>query len=333
MGTARGSAPAGPSAWSRLAEGSSAVRFLDVNLRGAGQVVLQDNPLSGLCFLAAVAWGAIEAGAPEVAVGAIVALAVSTLTAMLLGADGASLRLGLFGFNGLLVGAALATFLADTPAMWFLLLVGAAVSTVAMLAVTRVMSTWDLPALTFPFLLTTWLLLLAAHAFGGPAAEGMGPPPPAGEPVPAAPDWAAAALLAAWLKGPAQVFLIDSWRSGIIVLFGLAVASLPAAGFALLGSGVGLAVALALGASPANVSAGLHGFSPVLTAVAVGCTFQAPSWRAGLHALLAIVFAVVAQGALDAGFSTFGLPALTAPFVVVTWLFLLAQAELAPTRD
>ena len=42
-------------AWGRACAGSGALRFVDVNLRGIGQVMFQDNPLSGLLFLAAVA--------------------------------------------------------------------------------------------------------------------------------------------------------------------------------------------------------------------------------------------------------------------------------------
>jgi urea transporter len=61
---------------------------------------------------------------------------------MLLDADENSLRQGLFGFNGVLVGAAVPTFLEPTASMWVLLIVGAAVSTVTMLAVSNVMKTW-----------------------------------------------------------------------------------------------------------------------------------------------------------------------------------------------
>ena len=322
-----------PSAWTRLAEANAAARFLDVSLRGAGQVIFQDNPLSGLSLLAAIAWGASAGGSPEVAVGAVVGLAVATGTAMLLHADRASLRQGLLGFNGLLVGVAVPTFLAATPAMWILLMVGAAVSTVAALGVTRAMRIWGVPALTFPFVLTTWLLLLAAYSFGAVTIDGMGPPAVAPGPTTPPPDPAAVPLFAAWLKGPAQVVFIDDWLSGVVVVLGLAIASLPAAGFALLGSGVAVVVALALGASPADVSRGLYGFSPVLTAMAIGCVFNVPSWRVGLYALLAIVFTVIAQAALNAGLAPLGIPALTAPFVFVTWVFLLAQADLGASPD
>ena len=137
-------------------------------------------------------------------------------------------------------------------------------------------------------------------------------------------------LLEAWLKGPAQVFLIDNWVSGILVTLGLAVSSLWAAGFALAGAAVALLLSLAMGASLADVSAGLYGFSPVLTAVALGCVFYAPSGRVALYALLGTIFTVIVQAAMDAALAPLGIPTFTAPFVFATWLFLLPKADLKP---
>ena len=110
--------------WASLAARNPAIRFLDVNLRGAGQVIFQDNPLSGALFLAAIIVGSLRADAPEVIAGAVAGLVVSTVTALLLHADGESLNQGLFGFNGVLVGVAAATFLESSAAMWLLTLVG-----------------------------------------------------------------------------------------------------------------------------------------------------------------------------------------------------------------
>ncbi|MDA9384862.1 urea transporter, partial [Brucella melitensis] len=95
-----------PSRWSEIVEGNSLIRFIDINLRGAGQVIFQNNPLTGLFFLAAIVWGAITVGQIAIAIGSVIALFVATSIAMLLGGDRLSLRQGMFGFNGLLVGAA-----------------------------------------------------------------------------------------------------------------------------------------------------------------------------------------------------------------------------------
>lgn len=152
-------------AWDDMANRNPVVRFIDECLRGAGQVIFQNNPLTGIFFLAAIWWGSIVAGQVAVAVGATIALIIATFTAVLLDVDEPSLRQGLFGFNGILVGAAVPSFIAPGWTMWILLIIGAAVSTVVMLAISNIMKTWGVAALTFPFVLTTWFLMLSAYAF------------------------------------------------------------------------------------------------------------------------------------------------------------------------
>ena len=53
--------------WESLCSSSALLRFVDVNLRGIGQVMFQNNPLSGALFLAAIGWGSYAAGVPHVA--------------------------------------------------------------------------------------------------------------------------------------------------------------------------------------------------------------------------------------------------------------------------
>ena len=51
--------------WESLSASSGVLRFLDINLRSVGQVMFQNNPLTGLLFLAAIAWASYAAGIPE----------------------------------------------------------------------------------------------------------------------------------------------------------------------------------------------------------------------------------------------------------------------------
>ena len=122
------------SGWESLCASSTVARFVDCNLRGIGQVMFQDNPLSGALFFAAIVWGSLAAGVPQVAICGALAVVVATLTAQWLRADTAALRAGLYGFNGFLVGLALATFIAPGPLLWTYVALGAAVSVVTMTA-------------------------------------------------------------------------------------------------------------------------------------------------------------------------------------------------------
>jgi urea transporter len=105
----------------------------------------------------------------------------------------------------------------------------------------------------------------------------------------------------------------------------LAVNSLAAAVFALAGAVVAVATAHVLGAESDLITGGLMGFSPVLTAIALGAVFYKPGVRVAIYALVGTVFTVIVQGALNVALTPFGIPTLTAPFVLASWLFLLPR--------
>jgi urea transporter len=87
--------------------------------------MLQDNPLTGLLFLIGIWWAALAVGAPAVGVGALLGLLASTMTAIWTHADASGLRSGLYGFNGVLVGVAIPTFLRPEPLVWLYVVLGA----------------------------------------------------------------------------------------------------------------------------------------------------------------------------------------------------------------
>jgi len=315
--------------WESVCAGSGALRFIDINLRGVGQVMFQDNPLSGALFLAAIAWGSFAAGVPQVLFGGILAVVAATLTAQWLRVDRTSLHAGLHGFNGVLVGLALATFIAPGPLLWAYVVLGAAVSVVAMEATAGVCKSWSMPALTFPFVLVTWLLLLATYGFAGLSGTAL---PSAGVVAPfqsmAATRLDASLFVQATLLSISQVFLKGSAIAALLFLAGLAVNSVAAAIAAIAGAILAVITAHALGAESDLITGGLLGFSPVLTAVALGTVFNKPGLRVAAYAALGTVFTVAAQAAFNVALTPLGIPALTGPFVLVTWMFLLPRLAL-----
>ena len=312
--------------WEGRCASSKVLRFVDLNLRGIGQVMFQDNPLSGLLFFVAIGWGSYAAGMPQVAIGGLVAVVAATLTAQWLRVDAAGLGAGLYGYNAYLVGLALGTFLAVSPLWWVYVALGGAVSVVATIGTANVFKTWGVAALTAPFVLTAWLLLLATYAFS--AIEGSGLPMTA-EIAPLDPDaanpLAFGDFLVGILKSIAQVFLKADLLSALLLLVGLAVNSIAAAAFAVAGAIVAVLTAHLLGAESDLITGGLMGFSPVLTAIALGAVFYKPGVRVALYALIGTVFTVVVQGAMNVVLTPFGIPTLTGPFVLASWLFLLPR--------
>src|SRR5688572_5208213 len=140
--------------WATMAQRNPAVGVVDTLLRGTGQVMFQNNPLTGLLFLVGIFVNSAKFGGAG-----LLGLAASTLAAYLLGADRMLIRNGLFGFNGILVGIGLAFFLEFEPLLVVYIVLGAAVSAIVMMALANLLSPWDMPALTAPFVLSAWLLL------------------------------------------------------------------------------------------------------------------------------------------------------------------------------
>lgn len=300
--------------------------------RGIGQVMFQQSSWTGLLFLIGIFWGSYASGMPLVAWGAVLGTAAATFAGYLLGEPDGDGDAGLWGFNGVLVGCAFPTFLASTWVMWVGLVFFAMLSTWMARAYNNFLGPWKVSSFTFPFVTLTWIMLFASRIFDGlPTFDG-------GLSTPALPDVTTAAaasgwtldmgfgnLVVYWLKGISQVFLVNNWVTGICFLVGLWLCSRWAAIWAALGSAIALAVAIAVKANPGDIANGLFGFSPVLTAIALGCTFYKVNWKTALWAVAGIIATVFIQGAMDTIFQPWGLPTLTGPFCVATWMFLLPK--------
>ncbi|MDE7065618.1 MAG: urea transporter [Desulfovibrionaceae bacterium] len=315
--------------WDKIAAGNAVVHFIDVCLRGAGQVMFQNNPLTGLFFLAGIFWGAYAAHMPAVAWGGVLGLVCGTLTAYALHVPEQNIDAGLHGYNGLLVGCALPTFFAPTPLLWGCIVAGGIFSTILMMAVSRMFRTWKVSAMTGPFVIITWFLMLAAYNFANIKITGLPHPAVSMQPTDlfplTAPDFWRACL-----AGVSQVFLINNVATGVLFLIGLACGSVWAAVFGFAGSMLAVGTALLLGAGSSAIVAGLFQFSAVLTAIGLGTTFYKPNWEVIIFTFLGTIFTVVAQGALNVVLSVYGIPTLTFPFVIAAWIFLLPNIKLLP---
>jgi urea transporter len=89
--------------------------FVRQVLRGLGQIMLQENALTGLLFLLGIFYGSVFMG-----LGALVATACGTMTAYLFHFDKAETEKGLYGFSAALVGVALTLFLKSILFCWIL---------------------------------------------------------------------------------------------------------------------------------------------------------------------------------------------------------------------
>ena len=305
--------------------------FIIQCLRGTSQVFFQENALTGILFFAAMAFASYETGIWATTIGAAIGIVVATATAYAINCDAPSIDQGLYGFNGVLVGAALPTFIAASPELGVYVVIGSAASTVVTATFGATLTkSWGIPGSTGPFVLTGWLMVAGAYSFGSLDVTGDTPK--------FATDYIAGIaaiptpveLLQIFFRNVGQVYLLGSEISGAIILLGIFIASIPAGIAAAAGSLIAMVVAIGMGADPAVVSQGLYGFSPVLTAMAIGVVFLAPSWPVALYAALATIVTVFVQGALDIIVDPAGLPSFTAPYVLTMYLFIAPRKATPP---
>jgi urea transporter len=324
--------------WNRLARENVAVGFVDTLLRGTGQVMFQNNPVTGLLFLVGIFYNSYELG-----IAGLIGLLASTVAAIVLRADRNLIRAGLFGYNGILTGIGLAFFvrLQWGPAIVVYIILGGILSTIVFMALANFFSTWDMPALTAPFVLTTWLFLFAVLLFANlrpgvlvnpalPQANAVINPILRPSPTGLTADAGVTVLnlLQSFFRGVGEVFFQNNLVTGIIFLIAILINSRVSALFAALGSIVGLVTAQwLLGVDGYATYIGLYGFNGVLCGIAIGGVFYVITWKSGIYALLCALVSTVVFASLTAFLSPLGMPALTAPFVLTAWLFLLPKAS------
>ncbi|MGQ0480909.1 MAG: urea transporter [Pseudonocardia sp.] len=309
------------------------LEFFEDCLRGVGQVMFMNNPLTGLMVMIA-AW----TYDPWLGFGGTVGVVVSTAVALLMGFDREAIRLGLYGFNGVLCGLALATFLAppwDAVSTVWIVAVSAG-SSIAMAGLAALFGgAWGVPPFTFAFNLSVVLFLITGlHAVRGRIGELVTPTTPTvnGPSVNTTLRESAAAaggdltlgVVNAVFRGIGQLFFVNSILGGVLVLVGILICSRIAAGFALVGSVIGMLVGMALGVNGEAIYNGLWGFNSFDACLAIAGVFYVLTWRSALLGMACAAYTALLFGAIASFLGPWGLPAMTLPFCfgVLTFVML-----------
>ena len=261
-----------------------------VVLRSLGQVFFQENALTGALFALGIA-----ASSPLMALGAIVGSAIGSATAWVLKFDGSVLKAGIYGINPAVVGIATLFFFQPGVLSIGLLVFGCVVAALLTEVMRRLV---PFPTYATPFLLTFWPIYFLGPALGAARVD-------LGEPV-------TAGFVRAVAYGIGQVLFQASVWTALLFLAGIALNNWRHAPWAVVASLVGMLVGIYHHDSSAEVAElGLYGYNAVLAALAL-CV-----WR---PSVIPPLFGIVLTVPLTENFPLLGLPALTAPFVLATWL-------------
>lgn len=279
--------------------------------RGVGQVMFQCNALLGVLMLVGIGCNSLL-----MCLFALVGSAIGTCTAVALRYDGGRICDGLYGFNAALVGIAVPCFMPIHVASVLLMVVACVLSAL----VTQLFERQRLvPALTAPFVLITWAMLLLSHVF-----------PQLQLPATTAADTAESfSLMRAASLSFGQIMLQgNNLLTGLLFLLAICVNSLKMGMESLVACALCLAVVWVPGVSTTSVNNGMYGYNAILAVLAVANILDIGSCTY-VKALIALILSLLMQ---YAGLHM-GLVTLTAPFVLSVWLVALYHTFVVKTKQ
>lgn len=269
--------------------------------RGIGQVMFQNNALSGLLMLTGIFLNSWQMG-----ILAVCGNIISTLAAYFSGYKYDDIKNGLYGFNGTLVGIAVGVFLQLSVGSLIMLIIASALST----WITYFFSQQRLlPGFTAPFILAVWGMLGVCN-------------------------WLIPDLLSVsdtvidttqninyfqtFCLGIGQVmFQGNTVLAGLFFFIGILINSRKASLYTILGALLPIPLAILLEVDATNLNAGLMGYNGVLCAIALGGTTRESGIWAGYSVLLSTVLQILGM--------SLGITTLTAPFVISVWIIQMVQ--------
>lgn len=263
-------------------------------LAGIAQIILQPSVWLGAALLVGMLLNSVL-----LAVFGLIGCLAGTIMARICRFPKSERALGLYGFNGGLVGLSLGTFYSLDWALLPAIVLGAMVTTVI---VHRMLRLGFLPV-TFPFVIVTWTTLLILAELGWPL--------PAGE---LGSETATLQAFDGIVLGFGQVLFQDSVVTGLIFAVALTLWNWTIGLFAALGATLGYLFGFLAGFPADVIDLGLFGYNAVLC----GTLFAGRN----LQDLVSAVSAILLSCILVCFFQFIGFPALSFPFVCSSWTVL-----------
>ncbi|WP_241955330.1 urea transporter [Staphylococcus agnetis] len=295
-------------------------------MKNISQVVLLENVWTGLLILIAL-W----IGDWKVGLAAMIGSAISLVTAPWFGYTREEIHAGLAGFNSVLVAIGLTIFMVMTWQTVMVCLIATIIAMPLAKSMQTVLRRYQLPELTTPFVLVTWMVLLMNQQFAFLKST-----------VKVLPLKHTATIdvtqplhpVIAFFNSMSQIFLVENVVSGILIIIAFFIASRWTGFFVIIANVLSMLFVYVLGTDAIAFSHGLLGYNIILTVIAVAVTFRSLTrYHRYLILVLVIVLTPMIYGATATLLEPFGIPILTLPFIIVTWILLLAGQNQPTTHQ
>jgi urea transporter len=303
-----------------LVNRTTLISLIISSLKGISQVILIENAVTGFIILVAIMISSLALG-----IITFLTAIIGTLIGKIGGADIDSINQGLYGYNSVLTGMALSLFLSGGD-RWVIALIGAAIAAIFSAMFIHFMKHIGLPVLTFPYIILTWFLLLTSYRLATFKLSPALVPQSLSKwklNIEGETNW-----LDGSVNGMGQVFFLDNNLSGILLFIAVFWAGWKFGVYAIIGNAVALVISYLLRGEHSLIFMGLYGYNAILTIIAVSIVFKENQRFALLSGIIAACLTVPITASVDTWLLPYGLPALTMPFVLCSWLFLGARKVL-----
>ncbi|MBE5673128.1 urea transporter [Staphylococcus sp. SS35] len=293
------------------------MKMIDVLLKNISQVVLLNNKWTGLFILIGLFVADWTVG-----LAAIIGSLIAYVFARYINYSKEEINDGLAGFNPVLTAVALTIFLEKSILDIVITIIATLLTLPVAAAVREVLRPYKVPMLTMPFVIVTWFTILLS-----------GQVKYVETPLKLIPENIKDIkfnhnsdqiyFVQSLFEGFSQVFVEASVLGGIFILVGILIASRKAALLAIVASLLSFIIVALLGGNYDDINQGLFGYNFVLMAIALGYTFKT-AINPYIATFLGVLLTVVVQLGTATLLEPFGLPALTLPFIIATWILLFA---------
>lgn len=272
------------------------ISFLSVIFKSIGQIMLQENTVTGFLFLIGIFYGSITMGAVT-----LLATVSGIVTALLFKYDKNDINKGLYGFNAALVGVAGAVFLKPIFLSFLIIIIGSMLATMFQHFFMKL----KIPVFTLPFVLVIWGMLLIYNTYFpevviSPVATNL-----------------TTDYFSFVFKGFGQIIFQDSLVSGLLFFIAVFLSSPISALYGLAGCIISAVVAFLLSASVNDISVGLFSYNAVLCAIVfAGTKIIDGVW---------VLFSVAITLAISFTLLHFGIAQLTFPFIFASFAIVIIK--------
>jgi len=262
----------------------------------------------------------------------LIAVMVSNIVAYLIGFNRVNIRLGLYGFNSLLVGLGLGVYFKPGTEFFLILIFSSLLTLFITIWMEGVIGKYGLPFLSIPFLFGIWLVMLATRHFeslqlsdrgiyrlnemfalGGQSMVDM---------LNLFNDLPWHDSIKVYFRSLGAIFFQYSLFAGILVAAGLLIYSRIAFILSLLGFFTAYLFYKFIGADIHELGYGYIGYNFILTSIAIGGFFIIPSrWSFLWVILLTPLISIILVGS-SVIFTTIQLSVFSLPFNIIVLIFL-----------